>query len=214
MLEIILSILRGKTLMRTLMNQAARSQHARGIVLDIGGGERQSYFQYLQLDSGAIVHNIDLKITVEGALHLNLETQAFPYADGSVDTVLLFNVLEHIYRYQHLIREVARVLRYDGCVIGFVPFLINYHPDPHDYFRYTHEALRQIFIDAGFASVDIRPIGWGPFSVHFNNVLPIIPRIVAASLIPWCYIVDRLYRIFRPHIVDRYPLGYFFVLHK
>ena len=185
MFEIIRGILRGKSLMRTLMNQAARKECAHGVVLDIGGGERPSYFEYLQMDPGATIQNIDSKMTATGATHLDLEIQALPCASMSVDTVLLFNCLEHIYHYQHLMSEVARVLKSPGRIIGFVPFFINYHPDPHDYFRYTHEALRQIFTDAGFFLIDIRPSGWGPFSVHFNNILSIMPRIVAVLMLPF-----------------------------
>ena len=58
--------------------------------------------------------------------------------DNSFDTVILFNVLEHIKNYKNLLSEINRILKKDGKLELFVPFMHRYHEDPKDIFRPTH----------------------------------------------------------------------------
>jgi SAM-dependent methyltransferase len=99
----------------------------------------------------------------------------FPLADGSFTTVLCVNVLEHIYNYRNLLSEAHRVLSPGGHIHITVPFFFNIHGSPDDYFRYTHSALRRILTDAGFESVVVSEIGFGPCSAIFQNFGGSIP---------------------------------------
>ena len=67
----------------------------------------------------------DCKKTAASMTVLNLDAHAqpdvfadleqpLPFADRSFDTVLAMNVLEHVYRYEQLLRESFRVLRSGG----------------------------------------------------------------------------------------------------
>ncbi|MEK7604884.1 MAG: methyltransferase domain-containing protein [Patescibacteria group bacterium] len=195
----------GQSLCRILMNRALTHETIRGHVVDVGGGRSPDYFSYLQSESGTAVEVSDLSSSP-----IDFEKDPLPYASGSIDTVLLCNVLEHIYRYTHLIGETHRILRPDGRIIGFVPFWAGYHPDPHDYFRYTHEALFKMFAEAGFKDVTITRIGGGPFIANFNTVVLSFPRLVRPLLyIPYA-LLDRLFLFLRPASRVRFPLGYVF----
>jgi SAM-dependent methyltransferase len=208
-------ILGGKTLMRACMNNAlAAYTLTPGIVLDIGGGKNPSYFKYLKGVTATNVINIDKQHGEGARKDVDFETDRLPFDDSSLDEVLILNVLEHVYHHMHLAREMHRVLKEGKRVIGFVPFLINYHPDPRDYFRYTDEALETIFKEAGFAKVEVKPLGYGPFSVNFNNLASFMPWYLNAFAWPFTYAADRLLLAFKPSFKKRFPLGYLFILTK
>lgn len=205
----------GKTLLRSLMN-IALSDHTLvpGIVVDLGGGRNPSYLGFLKGVSDTTFKNIDMQHGEGTARTIDFETDALPYDDESVDQILMLNILEHIYHHTFFVRESFRILKPGKTVIGFVPFLINYHADPHDYFRYTHEALRRIFRDAGFREVDIRPLGGGPFLLNFNTLASFMPRPIPALLWPFYYVLDRVLLALKPGLAKRFPLGYMFYLTK
>lgn len=195
----------GQSLCRILMNRALANETLRGQVVDVGGGRSPDYFSYLRREPGTTIEVSDLSSS-----SIDFEIDSLPYASGSVDTVLLCNVLEHIYRYTHLLGETHRILRPDGRIIGFVPFWAGYHPDPHDFFRYTHEALSKMFAEAGFENVTITRIGGGPFLANFNTVVLSFPRLVRPLLYVPYALLDRLFLFLRPASSVRFPLGYIF----
>jgi SAM-dependent methyltransferase len=195
----------GQTLARILMNHALSKETIRGKVVDIGGGRSPDYFSYLQSEKGATVEASDLAISP-----IDFEKDALPYASASIDTVLMCNILEHIYHYDHLLSEARRILRPGSELIGFVPFWVGYHPDPRDYFRYTHEALEMMLTEAGFEEISITPIGRGPLVANFNTIVLSVPRILRPLLyIPYA-LLDRLFLFLRPASKKRFPLGYLF----
>ena len=213
--RIIKGLYNKKSLLRTLMNLELANYSLSGKVLDIGGGVNPSYFNFLKKENGVEIINIDFKSLDKIGKSINLEKDPLPYSDESVDRVLMFNILEHIYNYKYLLSEARRVLKSDGSILGFVPFMINYHPDPHDYFRYTKEALLKIFNETGFDDVVIKEVGLGPFAVNYNvfAALP-FPKIIKLLLFPFYYFVDKASLKMRPRLKERYPLGYMFILTK
>lgn len=53
------------------------------------------------------------------------------------NTIILSDVLEHIYETKKLIREIYNILEKDGYLIINTPFFYRLHETPHDYYRYT-----------------------------------------------------------------------------
>lgn len=195
----------GQSLLRILMDLEFRNCTIKGKVIDVGGARRPDYFNYFKKDAVVSIETID------GALHaIDFEKDPLPYSTASVDTVISANVLEHIYNYRFLVSEMCRILKTGGTLQGFVPFLMYYHPDPKDYFRYTKEALYKIFEEAGFEHIRIVTIGRGPFLVNFNMTVFSIPKICNVLLFPFYYLLDRIFMWFRPNAGERYPLGYVF----
>lgn len=206
------SILKGKTFNRSVMN-IALSEYSleEGIVLDIGGGKNPSYFNFIKGSDETNVINFDKQYSEKG---IDFEKDSLPYNDNSVDQVLMFNILEHVYNHKFIVSESFRVLKKDKTLIGFVPFLINYHADPNDYFRYTHEALDRIFKDAGFSEVFVKPLGYGPFSINFNNFAGFMPTVFNAFVWPFYFGLDKVLLFFKPQFKERFPVGYLFILKK
>lgn len=195
----------GQSLLRIRMNVGFSRYTLRGNVLDIGGGRNPDYFSYFKQEPGVSI------IVLDGSLSgIDFEQDTLPLEDASVDTVVLANVLEHIYNHQFLLSETRRVLAPSGQLIGFVPFWNGYHPDPHDYFRYTHEALERLASDAGFTQVSVTPLPGGPFAANFNTIVLSLPRLIRPLAYLWYALLDSIFIRLRPASQHRYPLGYLF----
>jgi SAM-dependent methyltransferase len=198
-----------QSLLRILMNIGFRTYSLRGAVIDVGGGRHPDYFKYFDMS------NVTSTELVDGSVSgIDFEKDALPYKERSVDTVVCANVLEHVYNHRHLVEEMHRILKSGGMLVGFVPFLIQYHPDPHDYFRYTKEALVRIFTDAGFKDISITTIGGSPIAANFNTIMLSVPRIVRVALFLFYWPLDCLFLKFRPAARERYPLGFIFSMRK
>ncbi len=198
-------LLSGQSLARIQMNVALSNESISGVTADIGGGRAPDYFSYLTQASGTRVTPVD------GALNgIDFETDRLPFEDGTLDTALMCNILEHIYDYRHLLSEVNRSLRKGGALVGFVPFWVGYHPDPRDYFRYTKEALVRMLSDAGFTNVHVREVGGGPFRANFNTLSLSIPRLLRPVVYIGYVLADEAMLALRPKARERYPLGYVF----
>src|SRR3989344_3871606 len=154
LLSAIQEIWRGKDSYRIFMNNECRKYALSGKVLDIGSGLKlASYHRFLQKKPDTELQFLDLRfasVKGEGGLPIDLEKDPLPYESMSVNAVLLFNLLEHIYNYRQVLNETKRVLMPGGQILGVVPFLVNYHPDPHDYWRYTKETLERVLAENGF----------------------------------------------------------------
>ncbi len=219
MLSFFKELWRGKDLYRVLMNECCRTHEIQGLVVDIGSGKTlASYHRFLRRAANARIECIDLGFHEKGNVGqkvVDIEEAPLPYTPGSVDTALLFNVLEHVSHPEKVLSDVFRILQTEGALFGAVPFLVQYHPDPHDYWRYTTETLGRLFREAGFLKVEIMPFGRGPWSAGFSQVEHVLPKIVRLLCVPCIFFLDRIVVRCRPALgVQRFPLGYFFVVRK
>jgi SAM-dependent methyltransferase len=191
------------------MNESMRGKIITGKVVDIGGARNPDYYEYFSKENVASIESID------GSTHkIDFEKDKLPYQDNSVDTVVVCNVLEHIFNFNHLIVEMNRIMKKNGKFIGFVPFLIQYHPDPHDYFRYTQESLDLIFSKAGFKEIKIEAVGMGPIAINYNNVVLSMPKLARVILFPFFYFAASILMGMKPGLNRRYPMGYTFTATK
>lgn len=122
----------------------------RGKLLDVGCGNRpyeRTYFSradsYLGADYLADRSKPDV---VCSALDLTFE-------DGSFDTVVSTEVLEHVPDPHRAVKEMRRVVKDDGHVILTTPFYWPRHEVPYDYFRYPYDGLLHIVQSAGLEVV-------------------------------------------------------------
>ena len=187
-----------------------------GRVLDLGGDKRSEYTRLFQGDFK--IKSVNIAAAAQPDHIFDLE-RAFPLPDASADTVVCINILEHLYNHQHFLRECARVVRAGGLMVLAVPFVMQVHPSPRDYFRFTDEALSRMCADAGFHAISVRPVGRGPFTaaaqIAYNPLskVPLLASLHAAV----CAGADRLlHRLDRKGSFNaaRYPLGYLVVARR
>ncbi len=208
--HIIKQSVQGKTINRLLMNASLRSISLRGDVLDLGAGnKRSSYFQFFKSTSGYTVTSVDISSERNPDVIANLE-EGLPLPDTAYDSVLCFNLLEHLSDPARVLSETHRVLRSGGSLIGYVPFLVKYHADPRDYFRYTHQGLRVLFERAGFSDISIQFIGRGPFVAAWSQIEFILPGFLR-WLITYAVIgLDAMLLKLKPVFARTYALGFTF----
>ncbi|HEY1722108.1 MAG TPA: class I SAM-dependent methyltransferase [Magnetospirillaceae bacterium] len=144
--------------------QKAIEDYAAGRLLDLGCGYVPYYGIYRDRVDEAVC--VDWAGTLHKSAFLDYEAdlnRGLPFLDSdSFDTVLLTDVLEHIYRPAALVAETYRVLKSGGNLILGVPFLYWIHEDPYDYHRYTEFALRRLCTDAGFVVAQLTAYGGAP----------------------------------------------------
>ena len=139
---------------------AAAAPHARGRLLDVGCGARR-FAHYFEPRVSRYV-GLDYPTTYQlGEEHIDVygDGLQLPFLDGSFETVVCFEVLEHVKDGAQLAREIARVVTPGGTVILTVPFLWGEHCQPHDYARYTVFGVKQLFEAAGLDVVAQRKVG-------------------------------------------------------
>lgn len=131
---------------------------ARGVVLDIGCADR---WAEARLPAGCRYLGVDSVDTGQGMYGARptvfADAATLPFADESIDTVLLFEVLEHLARPTAALAEIGRVLKPGGRLLASVPFLYPIHDAPHDFQRYTLHGLEQLLSEAGLVMTRSSP---------------------------------------------------------
>lgn len=210
-------IWRKKDVARTLVNLYFKGKKCGGKILDIGGTKkRASHYRFLEMAPGAEIKTVDINGKNEPNFVLNVEKEKIPADDNTFDFIFLFNLLEHISDPANVLSEALRVLKPGGEVFGCVPFLVNVHPDPHDFIRYTKEKLEDIFKKSGFSGVSVEAAGRGPFTAAFSQIEFLFPKIIKLLLLWPVFFLDALIQKIKPaeNFKERFPLSYVFFLKK
>src|SRR3989338_2611066 len=162
-----------------------------GKLLDIGAGQTEFKdlllkYDYIGLDFYPHEH---VQIITD-------ITKQLPVKDGSVDIIILSNVLEHTPEPELLVKECLRTLKAGGLLLGTVPFLGVVHKGPYDFYRYTNYMLERFL--SNFSSYKVMPLG-KMFDVNktfttvfFNNIYRIQPSLGRKLLFKVIWKIIRL----------------------
>lgn len=143
----------------------------RGRVIDCGCGDCQYKEdilrfadEYIGVDWEKSRHKCG-KVDVYADLNEKL-----PFPDEYADTIVAFQVLEHLNEPVVFLRECYRVLVPGGKIIITVPFMWGIHEAPHDYFRYTKYGLEYLLKKVGFMNIEIDENAnfWATWVLRFN----------------------------------------------
>jgi SAM-dependent methyltransferase len=159
----------------------------RGRLLDVGCGEMP-----YRTGIGADVHYTGIDVPQAGAFAMRpnnnivpFDGVAIPFPEGSFDTILCTEVLEHAASPTVLIGEMKRVLKPGGTLLATVPFSARVHYAPYDVHRFTKYALTEMF--AGFEAVTIEERG-NDLAVIANKLIVVAMRMIRPSrwsLVHW-----------------------------
>jgi len=146
--------------------------HIRGRVLDLGAG--MAKYKETITKHAADYIACDVKKTENINMACDVANLIFP--PESFDTVISTQVFEHVDNPFSVVREIKKVLKTGGNAIITAPFMIPFHADPKDNFRFSREGLEEIFKSSGFEIVDSGIYG-GFFMVlsemlHFSRFSP------------------------------------------
>ena len=156
------------------MQRAAIEQlapRASGAMLDVGCSERPHaglfaphITRYVGLDYPPALLDKQPELweildRAQGVVDVFGDGRALPFADGTFDTVLSTEVLEHVIAPAEVLREMARVLKPEGRLLLTVPFVVPLHEMPSDFYRFTPFSLRSLVQTSGLVVERIEPRG-------------------------------------------------------
>ena len=145
--------------------------HSRGWLLDLGCSEgpyrtlfEERVERYIGLEyPPAILEKRpdlwDVLYIAKRTIEVFGDGTSLPFADGSFDTVLATEVLEHLPTPDLAVAEAARILKPGGKLLVTVPFCQPLHELPGDYYRFTPASLEKMVRDVGLVPVEIKPRG-------------------------------------------------------
>lgn len=132
-----------------------------GRLLDVGCGSKP-YRSFFSVDS-YVGLDIDSDISRQRNIAEHFyDGNVFPFADGSFDSVLCNQVLEHVFNPDQFLGEIARVLRPGGKLLLTVPFVWDEHEQPYDYARYSSFGLRALTEKQGLRVLRHEKLGADP----------------------------------------------------
>lgn len=123
------------------------------MVVDLGAGELQfrnilSRFRLIAVDF----------YPYQGIRVVCDLNQPLPFSDASADAVVLSNTLEHVAEPNTLLSECGRILKPGGVLLGAVPFMIDIHQRPYDFYRYTDVNVDYLLKKHGFEKREVQPV--------------------------------------------------------
>ena len=129
------------------------SVHAHGRLLDIGCGNKP----YEKMFIGKISEHIgcDVVQSSDNRVDFICPATKLPFDDGSFDTVLSTQVIEHVADHRAMLSEAYRVLRGNGVLILSGPMYWPLHEEPYDFFRFTEHGFRFLLDGIGFVQIEI-----------------------------------------------------------
>jgi SAM-dependent methyltransferase len=142
-------------LARWLRDEAelVRARQAKPRLLDVGCGVKP----YEPFFAGLVAEYVGVDVA-NPAAELEGTVEAIPVPDESFDLVLCTQTLEHAEDPGRAVRELRRVVAPGGRVLASTHGVQVYHPNPDDYWRWTHAGLERLFRENAFwSAVTVTP---------------------------------------------------------
>ncbi len=149
---------------------------------------------------------------LEGDLNQKLKFKSNYYQN-----LVIFNVLEHLNNPIKSLKELNRILKKGGLLIGSTPFLYQVHGAPNDYLRFTKNYLINEFKKEKFKVIYVKELGYGPFLAAFSILFPYLKFLPIINYIIFlmCLIFDSFLQIFiKTKLREIFPIGIFFIFRK
>ena len=131
----------------------------RGRVLDVGGkrkGKRGTFRPPLRAVEQWAYLNTDASTGPDYCCN----AESIPLPDGSIDTIVMTELLEYLPRPKSVLRELYRISKTGAHVLVSTPLLHPIHGDHWaDRARYAPVMLREMFEATGFNVCSIEPMG-------------------------------------------------------
>jgi SAM-dependent methyltransferase len=155
---------------RRLLRQAVqeRAYYAQGWLLDLGCGGQpyRNLFNHVE-------RYIGLDQPPNGQVDVYGDGMALPFRDGTFDTVLCNEVLEHVPEPSRLMAEAERVLRPGGYLLLTTPQTWGLHLEPCDFYRYTKYGLQYLVKKSKLEVVEVVPTCglWATLAQRFADTI-------------------------------------------
>ena len=112
------------------------------------------------------------------------DARRLPFASAAFDLAVSQETVEHVDDPFLAVREMVRVVRPGGRIYLQVPFVIGYHPGPHDYWRFTREGVAVLLERAGIPEAEIE-IAVGPATGFYRIAVEFLAGLMARLEPSW-----------------------------
>ena len=116
-------------------------------ILDIGSGRHfiEDIFPELKKN-----YFFRLDIANRGYVDIIADLQKDNYFNNCFDAIICLIVLEHVYSFKEFFKNMSGLVKKDGIMMLSVPYSSGLHYLPHDYFRMSHYALKNLLYENNF----------------------------------------------------------------
>lgn len=215
--KIIRGIIDNKSLCRILQNIECKKNIISGQVIEFGA-EPRSKNNFVLLAKKVKLKKIDFSdkyIKKAGVINVDLNKKT-SLKKNKYDNVLLFNVLEHLININNAKKEIKKILKSNGILIGSTPFLYRFHGAPSDYLRFTKPFL-SLFFEKEFKIIEIKNLGFGPFCLCYSFISDFSKKIPFLNIIIFSisFLLDLILSLFVKYdLKDVYPIAIYFRVKK
>lgn len=120
------------------------AHYATNRILDVGCGSKPykdlfTFKKYIGIDIKNPAHSHE-----QEDVDFYYDGKSFPFSDSSFDSLVCFEVLEHVFNPDSFLEEIVRVVKPRGYIIMTMPFIYEEHEKPNDYCRYSSFGFRHI----------------------------------------------------------------------
>ena len=147
-------------------NEIIKKINSEDIVLDIGKGMREKYEKIQSKNKETLDVN---EFENYPDIIFDLCDKLDPSLKEKYDKIICLAILEHVYNPFLAVENLKSMLKKNGIIFGYVPYLFYYHaPNDlkfQDYFRFSKDALIYLFKD--FSEFKLFPIR-GKLSTPLN----------------------------------------------
>lgn len=178
------------------------SHYCKGRILDVGCGCKPYELlftqscEYIGLDTRNSGHTYWNDTVVD----VFYDGEIIPFPDCNFDTVVSFQVLEHVQNQRSTLSEIRRVLKENGALMATMPFIWSEHEIPFDFQRWSVYGIQNLLEQHGFKIISINRVGgfaevicsmlidrFGESTTGFRGF-----ALVVVSLV-----INNLYRLYR-----------------
>jgi SAM-dependent methyltransferase len=196
--------------------------HVQGKLIDLGCGKVPLYQAYKNHVSEITCADWATENSknqfLDTTCDLNLP---LPFESNTFNTVILSDVLEHIYKPDMLWKEMSRILAPGGKIILNTPFFYKLHETPHDYYRHTRFALTKHAFENNLKITSLIEMGGlpeilGDLTSKACAYIPVIGTGLSlmAQWLCGIFIKTSFGRGISKKTSGQFPLGYFMVVEK
>lgn len=156
----------------------------KGNVLDFGCGSKP--YEYLFVNA---TKYIGCDIQTSGHDHTESRVDVFydgltlPFSDATFDSVVSFEVFEHIFNLPDVLSEIRRVTKPDGYLLITIPFAYEEHEVPYDFARYTCYGISTVLQTAGYEVIKNEKSGGYLLAVHQMLMIYIVRLLPKSKLL-------------------------------
>ena len=204
-------IFSNKSILRILQQEIFKKFKINGDIIEFGASDEiEKNFCNSKLKNCKICYS---NINSSNRKFLNIDLQKKILIESKYDYIIIFNVLEHLLDPNLALRNLSKICKKNGKIIGSTPFLFRVHGAPKDYSRFTKDHLIELLRSSNFKDIEIIELGTGPFLAcisllrSYLKYLPIFYQL----LVLFALVFDKLIKLFiKTDPKKIYPIGYVF----